>query len=274
MFAIGSKIFNLKGDLEIGSKLTDGCVWAYESTATGIMPESFEVLPCADMDNCAWNETRYYDEIDPFQEERKARLEPWYAQLAKLTNSTEKNEVEISPPNLKPLAELPSVNSSALSKLDLDIGHNTLAKPADPKPSTPLANVINAAALSEEPGPKPTLLSHGGYAQARMREERIPAGFTQVSGRKYILRPEAIESVFIMYRITGDESWRDKGWKMFLAIEEHTRTVLANSAIKDVTSEIPSFSDEMESFWLAETLKYFYLLFSDSDLVNLDEYIL
>jgi mannosyl-oligosaccharide alpha-1,2-mannosidase len=274
MFAIGSKIFNLKGDLEIGSKLTDGCVWAYESTTTGIMPESFEVLPCADMDNCAWNETRYYDVIDPFQEERKARLEQWYARLAELTNSTEKDEVETSPSNPKPLAELPSANSSALSKLGLDTGHNIPTKQADPKPPIPLPKDINAAALSEELGPKPTLLSHGEYAKARLREERIPTGFTQVSGRKYILRPEAIESVFIMYRITGDDSWRDKGWKMFLAIEENTRTGLANSAIKDVTSEIPYFSDEMESFWLAETLKYFYLLFSDSDLVNLDEYVL
>ena len=61
---------------------------------------------------------------------------------------------------------------------------------------------------------------------------------------------------------------------MFLAIEENTRTGLANSAIKDVTSKIPFFSDEMESFWLAETLKYIYLLFSDATLVSLDEYVL
>src|SRR5699024_4089917 len=41
MFGIGAKIFGIKGDLQIAAKLTDSCNWAYESTETGIMPESF-----------------------------------------------------------------------------------------------------------------------------------------------------------------------------------------------------------------------------------------
>ena len=87
-------------------------------------------------------------------------------------------------------------------------------------------------------------------------------------------RPEAIESVFIMYRVTGDEYWREKGWNMFTAIQKYTVTQYGNSAINDVTSEAPYQLDEMESFWLAETLKYFYLLFSEPSLVSLDEYVL
>ena len=36
----------------------------------------------------------------------------------------------------------------------------------------------------------------------------------------------------------------------------------------------PIPGDKMESFWLAETLKYFYLLFSDDpDLIPLDEFV-
>ncbi len=61
---------------------------------------------------------------------------------------------------------------------------------------------------------------------------------------------------------------------MFTAIQDYTRTSIGNSAIDDVTSSMPVPLDSMESFWLAETLKYFYLLFSDPGLVNLDEYIL
>ena len=87
-------------------------------------------------------------------------------------------------------------------------------------------------------------------------------------------RPEAIESVFIMYRVTGDEYWREKGWAMFKAIEKHTIAAYGASAISDVTSEKPKPLDAMESFWLAETLKYFYLLYSDPSVVSLDEYIL
>jgi mannosyl-oligosaccharide alpha-1,2-mannosidase len=89
-----------------------------------------------------------------------------------------------------------------------------------------------------------------------------------------LCRPEAIESVFIMYRITGDETWREKGWTMFNAIQQHTRAVHGYSAIGDVTMN-PTFQlDAMESFWLAETLKYFYLLFSPPDLISLDDYVL
>lgn len=33
----------------------------------------------------------------------------------------------------------------------------------------------------------------------------------------YIGRPEAIESIFHMYRMTGDEVWREKGWRMFVS---------------------------------------------------------
>jgi mannosyl-oligosaccharide alpha-1,2-mannosidase len=32
--------------------------------------------------------------------------------------------------------------------------------------------------------------------------------------------------------------------------------------------------DKMESFWLAETLKYFYLIFAEPGVVSLDDYVL
>jgi mannosyl-oligosaccharide alpha-1,2-mannosidase len=35
----------------------------------------------------------------------------------------------------------------------------------------------------------------------------------------------------------------------------------------------PDLNDSMESFWLAETLKYFYLLFSEPGVVSLDEWV-
>ena len=87
-------------------------------------------------------------------------------------------------------------------------------------------------------------------------------------------RPEAIESVWYMYRITGDASWQEKGWRMFKAVVKHTRTEVGHSAIADVTADTPRFENSMESFWLAETLKYFYLLFAEPDVVSLDEWVL
>lgn len=77
-----------------------------------------------------------------------------------------------------------------------------------------------------------------------------------------------------MHRITADPYWANSGWSMFKAIQAHTQTDLAHSAISDVMSGAPRQVDEMESFWLAETLKYFYLLYSETSVVNLDDYVL
>lgn len=76
-----------------------------------------------------------------------------------------------------------------------------------------------------------------------------------------------------MYRITGDVSWQEKGWKMFESVIAATSTPIGHSAIDDVTKEKPDFTDYMESFWLAETLKYFYLLFTTPDVLSLDEWV-
>ena len=89
-----------------------------------------------------------------------------------------------------------------------------------------------------------------------------------------INRPEAIESIFILYRITGDIELRNIAWKMFQSIEKATRTDIAHSAIVDVRETPPRKADRMESFWLAETLKYFYLIFSEWHVINLDEWVL
>ena len=76
-----------------------------------------------------------------------------------------------------------------------------------------------------------------------------------------------------MYRITGDAYWRTAGWKMVSSILKATHTIYGHSAIRDVTSAIPDFMDEMESFWLAETLKYAWLLFESEEKWSLDEWV-
>lgn len=71
MFAIGAKVFDRKDDMDIAWKLTDGCVWAYEATNTGIMPESFLAVPCPDEDICPWNETLWHAKLDPYGDLRE-----------------------------------------------------------------------------------------------------------------------------------------------------------------------------------------------------------
>ncbi|OAL55041.1 alpha-mannosidase IC [Pyrenochaeta sp. DS3sAY3a] len=98
--------------------------------------------------------------------------------------------------------------------------------------------------------------------------------FSEVGDARYVLRPEAIESIFHMYRITGESKYQDIAWDMFQAISTHTRAEFGNAAIGDVMKRPVEKYDSMESFWLAETLKYFYLIFSEPDEISLDDFVL
>ncbi|KAH6885265.1 glycoside hydrolase [Thelonectria olida] len=112
-------------------------------------------------------------------------------------------------------------------------------------------------------------------ADAIIAEKHLPKGFIDIPDRRYILRPEAIESVFVLYRVTGREDLLEAAWDMFRAINSNTKTELANTAVWDVTvaGEKPREVDSMESFWMGETLKYFYLVFSEPELISLDKYV-
>ncbi|EAQ82979.1 hypothetical protein CHGG_10797 [Chaetomium globosum CBS 148.51] len=107
----------------------------------------------------------------------------------------------------------------------------------------------------------------------------LPRGFTTAKDPRYILRPEAIESVFYLWRITGGAEWREAAWDMFRAVARATATETGSAAVLDVTVDVERggtvpLEDYMESFWIAETLKYFYLIFSPPDLISLDKYVL
>ncbi|KAF9440709.1 glycoside hydrolase family 47 protein [Macrolepiota fuliginosa MF-IS2] len=87
--------------------------------------------------------------------------------------------------------------------------------------------------------------------------------------------PETVESLFIAYRLTGDERYRDHGWNIFQAIEKHCRVDTGRYTTIINVDEIPTRKeDKMETFFLSETLKYLYLLFSDDRVLPLDGYVL
>jgi mannosyl-oligosaccharide alpha-1,2-mannosidase len=174
MFALGGKLFEIGEHIELGAKLTDGCIWAYRAFSTGIMPEHFSMVTCDTLDGCPWDEQKWRDRV-------------------------------------------------------------------------------------------------GSDGEAY---DGLPKGFTNARVPSYSLRPEAIESVFLLYRMTGREELREAAWEMFQSIEKATATDYCNAAIDNVDSQTPRQIDSMESFWLSETLKYFYLIFSPPDVVHLDEWIL
>jgi len=78
MVGMGAKVFGLEeNDLEIAKKLSDGCVWAYGSMETGIMPEAAEVYLCQKDTDCQWNETLWMDALDPMAEQREKQIEDY-----------------------------------------------------------------------------------------------------------------------------------------------------------------------------------------------------
>ncbi|KAI1740748.1 glycoside hydrolase, partial [Xylaria scruposa] len=188
LVALASKLFRRPDDMDVATKLVEGCIWTYKAFPHGIMPETFTTKPCATKDSCAWDDASWRQDV-------KTRAE----------------------------------------------GNNKDAK---------IDDIIS--------------------------RERLARGFTSIPDRRYILRPEAIESMFVLYRTTGRQDLVESAWDMFQAINRSTSTQLANSAVWDVTlplDQAPQFSDSMESFWMGETLKYFYLIFSEPSLVSLDEFV-
>ncbi|KAI3800768.1 hypothetical protein L1987_28862 [Smallanthus sonchifolius] len=92
--------------------------------------------------------------------------------------------------------------------------------------------------------------------------------------RHNLLRPETVESFFILYRITEDSKYREWGWSIFEAFEKYTKVDSGGySSLDDVTVLPPRRRDKMETFFLGETLKYLYLLFSDTDVIPLTEFV-
>lgn len=153
MLALGARALERESDLEIGSKLTDGCVWAYASFESGIMPESFKTAYCKDAANCKFNATEYYEQLVP-----KYR---W--------------------PKKQPVAE-PHQHAKRAVIPDSEHDGRILATP-----------VTDSTVVQED---HPTLED---IAKQMISDENLPTGFTRVMDTRYILRPEAIESVFIMY---------------------------------------------------------------------------
>jgi mannosyl-oligosaccharide alpha-1,2-mannosidase len=61
MVALGAKIFNRTDDLDVARKLVDGCIWAYDSMPTGVMPETFKTIPCYSEEDCKWSTDRWQE---------------------------------------------------------------------------------------------------------------------------------------------------------------------------------------------------------------------
>ena len=75
----------------------------------------------------------------------------------------------------------------------------------------------------------------------------------------YALRPEIIESAYYLFHYTKDPRYLEMGRTFFEDIRKHCRTDGGYTALKSVVTK--EKDDLMPSYFLAETLKYLYVLF-------------
>ncbi|KPI39062.1 Mannosyl-oligosaccharide alpha-1,2-mannosidase 1B [Cyphellophora attinorum] len=234
MLALGSRLFSRELDLSTASRLTDGCVWAYNVMPSGIMAESFYFVPCPDAGSTSASK------VEQQQQERPGTPPPceWNQTLYNQTLWADHHH------HYQPFT----------SDFFMPLGHQ-------------MAAFLNASIT-------------------------LPQGMTAISKPEYRLRPEAIESVFILYRITGEAYLREAAWDMFQAIVKSTITTYGFSSIANTMlspdeaneevelgkggRKLPhteQHTDRQETFWTAETLKYFFLIFSDEEVGSLDRWV-
>mmetsp|Transcript_8756 Transcript_8756/g.10228 ORF Transcript_8756/g.10228 Transcript_8756/m.10228 type:complete len:620 (+) Transcript_8756:102-1961(+) len=95
----------------------------------------------------------------------------------------------------------------------------------------------------------------------------------------YLLRPEVVESLYILHKLTGDPIYREWGWEIFQSIEKYCKTDIAYGKYSNVEDTGDGeetggqVQDSMESFFLGETLKYLYLLFDPDSPVDLNKHV-
>merc|ERR1719418_365133 len=123
---------------------------------------------------------------------------------------------------------------------------------------------------------KPAIESHEILYQIMQRHNFIPEAFTsdfQVHWGQHLLRPEFIESTYFLYRATLDPYYLQVGEKVLRSLQKHARVTCGYASIKDVRTM--QKEDRMDSFVLAETFKYLYLLFSEDEdmIIDIDSFV-
>jgi hypothetical protein len=101
--------------------------------------------------------------------------------------------------------------------------------------------------------------------------ERVNYKIMVVEDPSYPLRPEIIESTYYLYRATGDDEYLEMGKRILDALVRHCKTETGYASLTNVITK--EKGDEMQSFLLAETFKYLYLLFAPPSVLPFEEVV-
>jgi mannosidase alpha-like ER degradation enhancer 2 len=96
--------------------------------------------------------------------------------------------------------------------------------------------------------------------------EEIDYSNMKITYPNYALRPENIESAYYLYHFTRNPEYLKMGKDYFESIVRYCRNDVGYSTLKSVTTK--EQGDLMHSFFLAETLKYCYLIFAPQNTID------
>lgn len=88
----------------------------------------------------------------------------------------------------------------------------------------------------------------------------------------YLIRPEAIEATYYLWKATDDKKYYEMGKTMFESIEKYCQVDNGYTQLRDVRTK--EKWDTLESFFFAETMKYCYLFFAPEDAFSFKDYVL
>jgi mannosidase alpha-like ER degradation enhancer 2 len=97
-------------------------------------------------------------------------------------------------------------------------------------------------------------------------------GALRVKAPGYALRPEIVESAWYLSRATKDPKYLEMGKEFFEDLIRYCRTDDGYTVLTDVRTK--EKGDLMPSYFLAETLKYLYLLFAPPETLDLNAVVL
>jgi ER degradation enhancer, mannosidase alpha-like 2 len=106
---------------------------------------------------------------------------------------------------------------------------------------------------------------------AGIEPEVIDYKTMEVRHAGYPLRPEIMESAYYLHRYTKDPRYLEMGRTFFEGLVTHCRTDAGFTTLKSVVTK--EKGDLMPSYFLAETLKYLYLLFTPEKTLDLDQVV-
>ncbi|KAG6095029.1 hypothetical protein E4U31_006049 [Claviceps sp. LM219 group G6] len=261
MYALGGRLFGRQKDIEYAAKLTNGCVWTYQSTTSGIMPEFGYLVSCPTFKQCSFNETLWRQALDPLADSRDQQIEQHEQRKAErqkedMTSALEERSgtsgipVTPSDPDLFTSRASDEEVNAVVAEKGLEYGavrsqtrnkqvpesksELSTFKEENPRRSGPSKVPALRPHHSQRPRKPPT---HQEFVEEQI-QKGVPRGLSSVSSEKYILRYAGFDDPLrYMHRITGDASWMEKGRTMFEATMKATRTPSANTAIANVLSQ-------------------------------------